>query len=151
MTIILAQEIILSTVDNQKNSVIPFHLERGYQRLIIEFSYGPQLVEEEVALLAIQKALPLFFKEPSKVECDQFMPLVNLITLSLSHNQKYIGCRHNKQNQQRILISEKGSSLGYLAEKVTAGDWEIQLNNHCVLSQEVRVSLVVYGEEGDAQ
>lgn len=118
--------------DHQTHKTISLYLDKSYQVLEIDFSYGPQEIPKSQAVVVIRQALELY--EEKEANPYDFLPLVNLITLSLDYDGKYIGCRHNKEPNQKISISENVSSLGYISHDVLAGKWNIQLNLHCLLS-----------------
>lgn len=141
---VLFQKILMLTeLDNQQHKKIKIFLDQDYEALHIAFSYNPQEVPKELALRVIEETLPQYDWEKNLQAMD-FLPLQNLVTMSLAYEGEYLGCRHNKETQQEILISEKESSWGFIPQKVSSGQWEIQLNLHCVQS-EVTVELMVKG------
>lgn len=139
---ILKKKIIVTNKDNQTNIVIPFVIEKNYERLEIDFSYSPQEVPESIAIKYLEEALPKYNLERDRLE--ECLPLLNLITVSLSYDGHYIGCRHNKESVQNIIISKNESSLGFMDYSIFQGLWELQLNLHCVCS-EVEVNLQIEG------
>lgn len=139
---LLNKKIALVPEDHQTHRKIVLELDHTYQALEINFSYDPQEVPTEQAKEYIREALPLYNLPETAV--DDFLPLVNLITVSLSYESEYIGCRHNKETKQTIRIAPEQSSLGFIPHEIKAGVWEIQLNLHCVRS-EVSVHLDVRG------
>lgn len=141
--VLFQQILMLTELDNQQHKKIKIFLDQDYEALHIAFSYNPQEVPKELALRVIEETLPQYDWEKNLQAMD-FLPLQNLVTMSLAYEGEYLGCRHNKETQQEILISEKESSWGFIPQKVSSGQWEIQLNLHCVQS-EVTVELMVKG------
>lgn len=141
--VLFQQILMLTELDNQQHKKIKIFLDQDYEALHIAFSYNPQEVPKELALRVIEETLPQYDWEKNLQAMD-FLPLQNLVTISLAYEGEYLGCRHNKETQQEILISEKESSWGFIPQKVSSGQWEIQLNLHCVQS-EVTVELMVKG------
>lgn len=141
--VLFQQTLMLTELDNQQHKKIKIFLDQDYEALHIAFSYNPQEVPKELALRVIEETLPQYDWEKNLQAMD-FLPLQNLVTMSLAYEGEYLGCRHNKETQQEILISEKESSWGFIPQKVSSGQWEIQLNLHCVQS-EVTVELMVKG------
>lgn len=141
--VLFQQILMLTELDNQQHKKIKIFLDQDYEALHIAFSYNPQEVPKELALRVIEETLPQYDWEKNLQAMD-FLPLQNLVTMSLAYEGEYLGCRHNKETQQEILISEKESSWGFIHQKVSSGQWEIQLNLHCVQS-EVTVELMVKG------
>lgn len=138
--------IQLTDSDNQTNIVIPFRVEELYQYLEIDVSYTPQEVSERIAKGKILSALPKY--HVNLENWNDFLPLLNLITVSVSHNDSYIGCRHTKESVQKIIISEDASSLGFINYGIVQGSWELQLNLHCICS-DVEVQLQVKGVKNE--
>ena len=141
--VLFQQILMLTELDNQQHKKIKIFLDQDYEALHIAFSYNPQEVPKELALRVIEETLPQYDWEKNLQAMD-FLLLQNLVTISLAYEGEYLGCRHNKETQQEILISEKESSWGFIPQKVSSGQWEIQLNLHCVQS-EVTVELMVKG------
>ncbi len=142
---LLQKQIIFTTMDHQTHVKVPLFLEKSYQSLTIEWGYDPQIVPDIQARKWIAEALPRYFPgELPKVET--FLPLINLLTISIAQEENYVGCRHHKAPAQVIYLSEKESSEGFLPCSITAGQWEIQLNLHSVRS-DVAVTMRVSGEE----
>lgn len=134
----------LSEYDTQTNVKIPFEIKGNYSQLIIYFAYTPNRSRDEVAKrqveLALKKyALPDYTKEERTVR--SYLPVDNLITLSLSKNGKYIGAHHNKKNRQQIKISNKQASFGFWPVDIEPAEWELQLNCHCIASKLVEAKI----------
>lgn len=147
MSVILKREIRLTPEDNQKNIKMPFDLDKAFKQMTIHFSYTPQQIEDRIALNEIRKAIPLFYSQFSEVSPESFLPLENLITVSIAYEDHYLGCRHHKSSRQMFTISADYASFGYLQHPVIPGNWELQLNNHCVLSEEIKAWVIIIGEE----
>lgn len=141
--VLFQQTLTLTELDNQQHKKIKIFLDQDYEALHIAFSYSPQEVPKDLAIRVIEETLPQYDWEKNLRSMD-FLPLKNLVTISLACEGEYLGCRHNKETQQEIIISEKGSSWGFIPQKVCSGQWEIQLNLHCVQSG-VTVELMVKG------
>ena len=68
-----------------------------------------------------------------------------LVNFSVSHDEEYAGGRHHKSTEQEVYLSADGSSAGYLPHAVTPGKWELQIHPHCLLSDQVEVTLMIQG------
>jgi hypothetical protein len=53
--------------------------------------------------------------------------------------------RHHKATEQDVYLSVDGSSAAYLPHAVEPGNWEVQIDPHCLLSDQVQVRLTVQG------
>lgn len=143
---IIDKEMILTPAYHQKHIKIPFVLTKTYQSLYVHFSFSPQHVDRERALVIISQVLPDYFgSDELLVTPEDFMPLENLLTISVSHENEYVGSRHHKATEQEVYLSAAGSSAGYLPHTVTPGNWEVQIHPHCLLSDQVEVRLTIQG------
>ncbi len=119
--------------ENDKSNIThSFSVPKGISKLIIEFSYSPKALEdEEAALSIIQNALEKY--EIKNRRAEEFLPVTNLVTLSLDSPEGYIGCAHRPQNVQRHEISKSASSKGFECCEIISGIWKIVLNVHCAV------------------
>lgn len=56
--------------------------------------------------------------------------IINLITQSLLCENEYLGVAHRGANEQVHIISEDGSSYGFVNRKITSGIWKAIVNIH---------------------
>lgn len=146
METIVERELVLTPASHQKHIRIPFVLTQAYQRLYVNFSFSPQYVDREKALVIISQVLPDYFgAENPPDRPEDFLPLENLLTFSVSHGDEYVGSRHHKATEQEVYLSAEGSSAGYLPHAVKPGNWEVQIHPHCLLSDQIQVSLTIQG------
>ena len=143
---IVEKELVLTPACHQKHIKIPFVLTKAYRSLYVNFSFSPQHVDREKALVIISQVLPDYFgAEHPPGRADEFLPLDNLLTFSVSHEDEYVGSRHHKSTEQEVYISADGSSAGYLPCAVKPGNWEVQIHPHSLLSDKVQVRLKIQG------
>lgn len=117
---------------DKTNITHTFSVPKGISGLIIDFSYSPKALEDEdAALLIIQKALEKY--EIKNRRTEEFLPVTNLVTVSLDSPEAYVGCAHRPQNVQRHEISKNASSKGFECCEIISGIWKIVLNVHCAL------------------
>lgn len=152
MSIVIDKEFILTKKDHQTNVKIPFELVHSAEKLRIQFSYDPPHVEDDQARERIKQAVRKYVPEEELnkwnrwEDAERFLPLQNLVTLSLSYEGEYLGARHRKATEQEIILSKNHASKGFLKYEVIKGQWEAQLNVHCVASEKVNVSLLILTE-----
>lgn len=72
-----------------------------------------------------------------------YLPLQNLLTLSVFAPDGYLGSAHRPAPFQRHRIAATGASRGFLPHPVTAGIWKAAINVHCVVTEQCRCSLRV--------
>ncbi|HJB24935.1 MAG TPA: hypothetical protein H9946_12420 [Candidatus Jeotgalibaca pullicola] len=143
------KQLLIERSHNQTNFLFPFHLKEMYRRLIIQFHYGPAYATEEEALPLILTNLKHYIpddREVNQEKARKFLPLENLITLSLSYNNQYLGARHTKERDLEVFISAEKASLGFPLQAIQAGEWELQLNVHCAASEKIYGSVSILAE-----
>ncbi|WP_028273410.1 hypothetical protein [Atopococcus tabaci] len=146
---IINQQLVLTPADNQTNIPLTFQLEKEYERLVIEFAYGPSHATEAEAFEQVREALGNYFPSDEPVADElvrAHLPVENLVTLSLSYNGEYLGARHTKERDLKVVLSEEKASLGFAPQPILPGKWEVQLNAHSVASEKVIANLRVCAE-----
>lgn len=138
------ENIFLSYKDNKKNVSIPFHLPKSAKKLRIFFSYTPSHSEDAIAKAQVEEGLKRYSLEDYKDErIEDYLPIENFITLSLSLNGEYLGSHHNKAKRQEVVLTAEEASLGFKPTEIASGDWELQLNCHCIASENVQVEIKI--------
>lgn len=143
---VFSKQITLTNKDTKTNVAFPFVLDREYAELIIHFEYDPAFSSDETARKQVQEAIDQYVLEeesPEAFNVNTYLPVENLITVSLSKNGQYLGGHHNKAKSQTIRINKEKAGLGFWPAKIDTADWEVQLNCHCIASKELDVSLTV--------
>lgn len=134
----------LGEYDTQTNVKIPFEIRNKYKELVIYFTYSPNKSKDDIARKQVEDALKKYTSgsySTVKQLASDYLPVDNLITLSLSKNGKYLGAHHNKNNVQEITINNKEASFGFWPVEVEPADWELQLNCHCIASKVVEANV----------
>lgn len=150
MRVIQEQSLNLTEKDHQTNILIPFKIDEKAKKLEIAFSYAPEIAAEEYALKKIEKALQRYVPDEEKKKwgsVKRYLPLRNFITLSLMFEDEYIGAYHNKKTIQEVIISDSFSSKGFLKHSIDSGQWELQLNAHCIVSEKIEAVIAIRVEE----
>lgn len=145
---ILDTELFVSKIDEKTHKKINFNIEAEMTLMKIDFEYSPNIVIEKKYIIEAFKddrcemtsEEALFFKEKYLNENEK---LKNLATLSLYHENEYIGCAHRSSDKQIIIISQEESSPGFKNIKVNQGQWQIVISMHGLHSN-MNISLKVY-------
>ena len=148
---ILDTELLLYKIDENTHKKIKFNIERKMNRLKLEFKYSPKIVREKKYIIEAFKEgscemtseEALFYKEKYLNGKEE---LINLITLSLYHEDEYIGCAHRSSDKQKIIISPEESTPGFKNTTGKQGWWEIVLSIHGMNTDKMNISLKVYIE-----
>ena len=146
---ILDTELLLYKIDENTHKKITFNIEKEMRQLKIEFEYSPKIAIEKKYIIEAFKdercemtfEEALFFKE-KYLNGDE--ELKNLATLSLYHENEYIGCAHRSLDKQKIIISSEESTPGFKNTRVNKGQWEIVISMHGLNTDSINISLKAY-------
>ena len=76
---------------------------------------------------------------------ESFLPVKNLITISLDKDGVYLGNAHRWATTQEHLISVNQVSRGFLPPEKMEGEWHGMLHLHEILSEKCSGHLIVEG------
>lgn len=125
--------------DSATDAEFSFVCPPEIHRLHIAFSYAPgEEASETICRAPVEAAIARYYDRYSHaaepMETAQFVPVKNLITLSLDHEGQYLGNAHRWAPQQEHRISVESASRGFLPPKEMAGRWRGMLHLHEILS-----------------
>ncbi len=133
--------------DNDKTNIYhSFFVPEGVDRLIIDYSYSPKTVSSRKTAIKLVKECFEKYGEPLIGRPGEYLPVNNLVTLSLDGCGRYIGAAHRQDGDQKHIISSRLSSPGFIKTEITSGQWRVCLNLHCV-NCDIKYSLKVEGVE----
>lgn len=129
-----------------------FQLEQVKEELEIRFSYLPKVHPDKVRSLEIVRAAMPRFVSPADAfgygRPEEYLPIVNLLTLSLEDPAGYRGCAHRHDDKQVHYINENYASPGFYRGKLPVGAWRVCVNLHCVVTDSCTYALEVWAGEG---
>lgn len=141
---ILDLTIQLDATKTQTNFKIPFKVPQSAEKLVIHFHYSPNQSRDDVAIAQLERAISKYALagySTEQLQVEYYLPVDNLITLSLTKNGQYLGAHHNKSNNQTIIISQETASHGFWPIIIESAQWELQLNCHCIASHMVQANV----------
>lgn len=148
--ILLHKEFQVFPENEKTNVAFAFNVPEDTRSLKITFSYDPKVLEDNNrAKMLIENNI----KKDAGEYADQypsweeFLPLKNLITLSLDDTKGYRGCAHRQDKDQVHIIREDFASRGFHKGVPEAGEWKAVLNLHGVVTEKINCCLMV--EAGD--
>ncbi len=148
--ILLEKELEVFPENEKTNISFPFEVPRGVNALKLTFSYSPKvLYDNERARALIENNI----KKDAGGYADEypswqeFLPLKNLITLSVDDTEGYRGCAHRQAEYMEHIISEDFASPGFNKGKIQVGQWKAVLNIHGVVTEKIDCKLIA--EAGD--
>lgn len=152
MKLIAEREICLTPEDEKTSKKIPFVLEGKTKKLIINYSYSPkELDDKEKAEELIKQNLLRDAGDDAAeyTDYEEFMPLKNLVTLSLESPSGYVGAAHRQASSQHHEIGPDFASPGFIKNEVQQGQWNLFLDIHAIVTQSCSCKLKIEAEEGN--
>lgn len=136
MKTVLETDVHVLPESEKKNIALPFTLEADAEQMRISYSYAPKELDGAAARERIEACL---LKDTGEFRAEypdytHYLPLKNLITLSLDAPNGYRGCAHRQAPQQVHILSESFCSPGFLPGKIQKGEWRLVLNVHALVT-----------------
>ncbi len=139
MKCVLNETVTLLQKDEKTNVPLEFDLEHDAEYLKISYSYSPKRLEDEET--ARRKVLECLLRdapiddEEYSVDTEKYLPLLNLVTLSLDDENSYRGAAHRQANVQEHILSKDIASPGFIKGEIKKGMWQIVLNVHALVTE----------------
>ncbi len=152
MKTLLSKTVVLTPADEKTNIPLDFTVGEEAEKIAITYSYSPKQLEEgERARLLIEQNLENDTHGDRALypQWQEYLPLKNLVTLSLDSPCGYVGAAHRQDEKQHHIISKDFSSRGFNLTEIYQGDWTVTLNVHALVTQECECQITV--ETGGAQ
>lgn len=137
---------LLTDKNDKTNITHEFTVPDNIKALKITYNYSPKTVESRENEISIIKKYFDDYNETPDSPLESYLPVKNLITLSVDDSENYRGAAHRQDNFQSHIISKDFASPGFTAGEIQAGKWKIILNCHCVKC-DVRYNLKAEGEK----
>ncbi len=127
--ILLEKTGIVTPKDDKTNIFFDFDVPNGIEKIIIDYNYSPKTVVNTIEVLAlIEKKMKEYGASGAP---EDYLPVKNLITLSLNDENCYRGAAHRQADTQHHEISKEFADAGFIKGKIESGKWQIALNVHC--------------------
>lgn len=138
----------LLRASEKTNLAVSFSVPEHTRRLDIRFSYAPKTLDGEAARPLIEACLQRDAGEFAAQYPDwtHFLPLKNLVTVSLDDPNGFRGCAHRQDDVQAHFLTESAASPGFLPGKLPAGTWRVVLNLHALVTESCDCTLEVEAE-----
>lgn len=152
--VILDVQDCLHPAQSATNVELPFVLETAQQSLTIEWEYWPKVLsDDDLARRMLNEGMEHCVEEQDRAQfpIHEFLPLVNLVTLSVDAPDGYRGCAHRHDPQQLHVLREEDSSLGFDDGAILPGTWKVVINVHAVVTEPCNFHLKVTAEGGDGE
>lgn len=144
--IVLKKNFTLDIAQSCEHINFPFEIPSKGNILYVNFRYNPNKFEDKTSSMEmLRNALHRYTPEKSYSEEEllKYLPLRNLLTISLDSPTGVVGTAHKHNNNQKHLISADESSKGFVKQKIIKGKWNITISAHLIVSPFVDVELEV--------
>ena len=142
-------ETTLYPDDEKGNRYIPFTVPEGVKKLFITYSYSPKNLEDKEKSYRLIKE-NILRDAPEDMDrykdYEEFLPLKNLVTLSLDSPEGFRGAAHRQDDSQHHEIGEDLTSPGFIKGEITAGQWSLCLNVHALVTDICTCRIKIEGE-----
>ncbi|QWU16913.1 hypothetical protein SAMN04487895_110175 [Paenibacillus sophorae] len=144
----------LAPSDSKHHITYEFRLDKPATAIRLRFAYWPKLLKDEgQAMDLIMKSIDTYIapehQSPVREGWRRYLPLKNLITLSMDDPNGYRGSCHRHDAEQNLFLSEQEASEGLLAGKLDLGQWNVTVSAHAVITDRCSYELSIWTEEAD--
>ncbi|WP_083204999.1 hypothetical protein [Bacillus sp. FJAT-27264] len=141
---------------SKSHIVYRFFVPNGAERLAVHFTYGPKYLEDqEKARLLIEQGIDTYFEaeylEQAKARWQSYLPLQNLITVSVDAPDGHRGAAHRHDREQLHILSRHEATPGLVQGEIIPGMWEVTLSLHAIVTDVCDYTLKVWLEEEGTQ
>ncbi|MFD0694683.1 hypothetical protein ACFQZT_11315 [Paenibacillus sp. GCM10027628] len=121
-------------------------------KLWISFAYAPKNLADREQSKALIEASIGKYTEPEQrdrlqAKWESFLPLKNLITISVDDPERHRGAGHRHDPEQLLLLSEPEASPGLVSGPMPSGMWEVTLSLHAIVMENCQYTLQIWHEE----
>lgn len=154
MTEVLFRELTLTPENEKTNLPLKFTVPEGAEKLRISYSYHPKhLGDGERAKALIEENLCKDTHGDRELYPDytHYLPLNNLVTLSLDDPDSYRGAAHRQDSEQLHEITGEKASVGFIKGEIKKGEWTLTLNVHALVTEKCycTVKVEIGGADGE--
>ncbi|WP_025693156.1 hypothetical protein [Paenibacillus zanthoxyli] len=144
----------LDPSDSKRHITYGFQLDQPAAVMRIRFAYWPKLLEDdgqamEFIMESIDSYVAPEHQGPIREGWRRYLPLKNLITLSMDDPNGYRGACHRHDAEQSLFLSEQEASEGLMPGKLALGEWNVMLSAHAVVTERCSYDLSIWTEEAD--
>ena len=141
----------VTPIQSKTNIFHKFELDKDYEEMKIYFSYSPKIhADREKSLELINESMAYYAPAPYEKaygRAEDYLPIVNLITISLEDCNGYRGCAHRHDEKQIHTLNETFASPGFYKGKISKGIWCVGVNLHCVITDNCSYEIEIFAED----
>ncbi|WP_028559322.1 hypothetical protein [Paenibacillus pinihumi] len=150
---LLAVEGKLYPSSSKTHITYQFHIPTPLPSLQIDFQYAPKKSEDKSGSRRLIEQSIEQYVHPSMQAAymdkwEQYMPLQNLLTISVDDPSEFRGSAHRHPEKQSYLLATSSASPGFIPGAILEGIWRITISVHCVVTPDCNYLLrVTEGEQ----
>lgn len=142
--------------DSRTHIRVPFELVQATEELRIRFEYAPKTLDDrEHSIRLLEESFDQYLlpaqRQQAITQVDQYLPLKNLITLSIDDKQGYRGACHRHDEIQNLILSASKASPGLMAGPLPTGSWAVTLSLHCIVTESCSYRLQIWTTEPEGE
>jgi hypothetical protein len=123
-----------------------FKVPQGIRKITVHMAYSPVRLEDQArSKTLIQEAMAAYAPWEAPDEWDHYLPLANLITLSMDDPAGYRGNAHRNGGDQTHILSAYKASLGFLPGAISPGTWRAMIHIHALVTEKCTIQLQITG------
>ncbi|NBD23850.1 hypothetical protein [Paenibacillus glycinis] len=150
--LVLDAEGLVQPVCSKTHIAYSFHLAKPGGKLWIDFAYEPKNLEDRERSRELIAAGVEKYTEPAQRELvmdrwESFLPLKNLITVSVDDPARHRGAGHRHDPEQLLQLGEEEASPGFVSGELIEGLWRVTLSLHAIVTDDCRYRLRIHHEE----
>ena len=152
--LLFEQDYRWTPTDAQHDVPFAFTCPEGTAEVRLYFTYGPgKETADEICRPQVEKALTRYYdcypRELQPMQTDRFLPVKNLITISLDKDGQYVGNAHRWDTDQTHILTTETASRGFTPPACLDGAWSGMLHLHEVISPACTGTLRIEGRLTD--
>ncbi len=151
MKTLLETRVHLTPAMEKTNISLPFCVPENAKQLRITYSYAPKELSGAAGAKLSEDCL---LRDAGAFRgeypaADRFLPLKNLVTLSLDDPRGYRGAAHRQAPRQVHKLSASEASPGFYKGAISAGEWKLTLNVHALVTEFCDCAIKIEAEAGE--
>lgn len=125
-----------------------FEVPQRIRQLTAHMAYSPVILDNRgQSQTLVQAAIRAYAPWEPLESWEKYLPLSNLITLSLDDPAGFRGNAHRKQGDQTHTLSAAQASPGFLPGPIVPGAWRATVHIHVLVTEGCTLTLAVTGVE----
>lgn len=151
---VLDRELHLTPEAEKTQIRLPFAVETDARAMSIDLLYTPKTLDDREKALRLAAQTVDRDAPDGREQADglsRFLPLKNLITISLDDANGYRGAAHRQPSEQHLTLSATTAAPGLYPGKIGAGDWTLTLSVHALVTDGCTCTVTVRIQEREEE